>query len=207
MGRPVLPKSVSSNTLQGTFYLLTFHFMSETKLIPLVACVKPNHPSGQRNRAGFTFTTFPKVYEVTFPQEAMIRDDQFLRIIERGTAFEDAMIAYRKSGGTLGTKAKANVSQEANLTPPATIVVPPVTTDLVPNAADLTSNEGSGKDPADIPPADTTIVPPVAPEGKPIGRMNKEELIAGLEKKGLKSGTDFQPDASNKNLAALLSSL
>lgn len=42
------------------------------------------------------------------------------------------------------------------------------------------------------------------PEAKPISRMNKEELIAGLEAKGLKADVDFDPDANNKDLAELL---
>ena len=52
-------------------------------------------------------------------------------------------------------------------------------------------------------------VPPATPEvpETPISRMNKDQLVAALEAKGLVSGTDFQPDAKNKDLAALLSSL
>ena len=42
------------------------------------------------------------------------------------------------------------------------------------------------------------------PEAKPISRMNKEELIAWLVAKGLVADTDFDVDASNKDLAELL---
>lgn len=70
--------------------------MSETAKITIVVAVMPNHPSGHRNRAGFTFTTQPTVYEVTTEQETEIRADKFLRIIERGTALDDAMSAYKK---------------------------------------------------------------------------------------------------------------
>ncbi len=43
-----------------------------------------------------------------------------------------------------------------------------------------------------------------APEAKPISRMNKDELVAGLVAKGLKPDVDFDPDANNKDLAELL---
>lgn len=192
------PISVSNYTA-STFYLLTFIFMSETKLNLLVVAVRPNHPSGKRNRAGITFTTEATVYEVTKDQEATIREDQFLRIIERGTALDDAMTAYMKNGGTLGSKQAPKAQKTEDLPPP------PPPAELPPVVPPVEGESGT-KDPADIPPVETTIVPPVETEGKPISRMSKVELIAGLEAKGMKSGTDFQPEATNKDLAALLSS-
>ena len=69
---------------------------AENEIKTLVVCVKPNHPSGKRNRAGFTFTTQPLVVEVTEEQEKIIKEDSFLRIIERGTAYDDAMRDYKK---------------------------------------------------------------------------------------------------------------
>lgn len=69
--------------------------MSEKKSL-IVAAVMPNHPSGTRRRAGFVFTVEPIVYEVTEEQRKEILADQFLRIITKGTALDDAMQAYKK---------------------------------------------------------------------------------------------------------------
>lgn len=134
----------------------------------LVVCVMPNHPSGTRNRAGFTFTTTPVVFEVTAEQEKAIREDKFLRIIERGTALDDAMSAYKKKL-TDSSIPEENSSNEWSEAP---------------------KNEEWSEEKA-----------------KPIARMNKEELIAGLEAKWLKAGEGFNPEANNKDLAALLASL
>lgn len=69
--------------------------MSEKKSL-IVAAVMPNHPSGTRRRAGFVFTVEPVVYEVTEEQRKEILADQFLRIVTKGTALDDAMQAYKK---------------------------------------------------------------------------------------------------------------
>lgn len=81
-----------------------------------------------------------------------------------------------------------------------------------PQGPDSTSDAQIPSDAEKIEPAPTEAdVPPATPEAEvpetPISRMNKEQLVAALEAKGLVSGTDFQPDAKNKDLAALLSSL
>ena len=67
---------------------------SETKLI--VVCTQQNHPTGKRNRAGLTFTEAPQAFEVTAEQEALIRADECLRVIEKGTARQDAVDTYEK---------------------------------------------------------------------------------------------------------------
>lgn len=174
--------------------------MSETIGL-LVVSVRPNHPSGKRNRAGFTFTTEPTAYEVTEEQEKQIREDQFLRIIERGTALDDAMSAYYRNGGKIGAKKTANAPKTSDPAPSADQNTPPAS-----NTPDAEGNK-EGKKTEDIPPAAGDNLTPAEKTAKPIARMSKEELIAGLEAKGLKAGTDFQPEATNKNLAALLSSL
>lgn len=173
----------------------------------LVVCVKPNHPAGRRNRAWFTFTDIPTVVEVTAEQEKIIREDQFLRIIEKGTAYEDAMSAYNK---------KSNPKPQENASEWSEDQKPDETSSDTSNAnPDAIGDENSAdpkdpetKDPADIPPSDEWSKDPEDQKpAKPISRMNKEELIAGLEAKWLKAGEGFDPNASNKDLAALLSSL
>ena len=76
-------------------------------------------------------------------------------------------------------------------------------------SADEDKESGPSSEPAssDASPSAPAPAPAPAPEGKPVSRMNKGELIAELEKKGLVAGKDFEPEAGNKKLAALLSSL
>lgn len=85
--------------------------MSENTKKTMVVAVMPNHPSGQRNRAGFTFTSVPAVFEVTEDQEKMIREDKFLRIIERGTAFDDAMSNYKKKSNESSDESDAGSTE------------------------------------------------------------------------------------------------
>lgn len=193
--------------------------MSEnTEIKTLVVAVMPNHPSGQRNRAGFTFTTQPTVYEVTAEQEKMIREDKFLRIIERGTALDDAMSAYKKksnwssdesnAGSTEPSEPLKNEDSDAGNKNPTEDKGSDETTSPDANSEGNPEDpkDPEVKDPADIPPADENKQPEAA-SAKPISRMSKDELIAGLEAKGLKAGEGFNPEATNKDLAALLSSL
>lgn len=155
----------------------------------------PNHPSGTRRRAGFVFTVEPVVYEVTEEQRKEILADQYLRIITKGVALSDAMEAYKKKSEGSSEESEVPAENGSN-SPESDPSVDPEVTGVQQNP-ELPSNP-------DVPPADPST--PVV-EAKPISRMNKAELIAELEKKGLVSGKDFEPEAGNKKLAALLSSL
>lgn len=57
----------------------------------IVVRLVANHPTGTRNRAGFTFTENPSVVEVNESQLEAIQNDQYLRIITKGTAFLQGM--------------------------------------------------------------------------------------------------------------------
>lgn len=180
----------------------------------LVVCVRPNHPAGQRNRAWFTFTEVPTVFKVTAEQEKSIREDQFLRIIERGTAYDDAMSNYKKKFDASSETSPEPLKNESEWSENKN----PTETSSDTSNANPDENNGENpadpkdpetKDPADIPPSDEWSKDPEdqKPAAKPVSRMNKEELVAGLEVKWLKAGEGFDPNASNKDLAALLSSL
>lgn len=151
----------------------------------------PNHPSGTRRRAGFVFTVEPVVYEVTEEQRKEILADQYLRIITKGVALSDAMEAYKKKSEGSSEESEVPAENGSNSPEVTGASQDPATTEELPSNPD-------------VPPADPST--PVV-EAKPISRMNKAELIAELEKKGLVSGKDFEPEAGNKKLATLLSSL
>jgi len=169
--------------------------MTEKKSL-IVAAVMPNHPSGTRRRAGFVFTTEALVYEVTEEQRKEILADQFLRIVTKGTALDDAMQAYKKKCEGSSDSSDIESAPSAESSDNASNLAPVASTDP-------STDEDKGSDPSTAP-ASTESEPETE---KPISRMNKAELIAELEKKGLVAGTDFEPEAWNKKLAALLSSL
>ena len=81
--------------------------MSEkTEIKTLVVAVMPNHPSGQRNRAGFTFTTQPTVYEVKAEQEKLKAERDLQRIeveakqkVASAKAEADALVARAQAAG------------------------------------------------------------------------------------------------------------
>lgn len=50
------------------------------KTTKIVAFVAANHPSGQRARAGFLFTTEPREFEVTAKELEAIKADGFIKI-------------------------------------------------------------------------------------------------------------------------------
>lgn len=50
------------------------------KTTKIVAFVAANHPSGQRARAGFLFTTEPREFEVTAKELEAIKADAFIKI-------------------------------------------------------------------------------------------------------------------------------
>lgn len=166
--------------------------MSEQKTL-IVAAVMPNHPSGTRRRAGFVFTVEPVVYEVTEEQRKEITADPYIRIITKGVALSDAMQAYKKKSETSSEEPKEPSESGSNN--------PPVDSEVT----------GIAQNPEitpDVPPSEPSSEPETPSEiEKPISRMNKAELIVELEKKGLVAGKDFEPEAGNKKLAALLQSL
>lgn len=173
--------------------------MSEKKSL-IVAAVMPNHPSGTRRRAGFVFTVEPLVYEVTEEQKKEILADQYLRIITKGVALSDAMEAYKKKseGSSELSDIESAPSSDGSNNPE----------NLAPAAwNDPSADEDKESGPSSEPASSYASPDEPAVEAKPISRMNKAELIAELEKKGLVSGKDFEPEAGNKKLAALLSSL
>lgn len=173
--------------------------MSEKKTL-IVAAVMPNHPSGTRRRAGFVFGVDPVVYEVTEEQRKEILADQFLRIITKGTALDDAMQAYKKKSEGSSELSDIESAPSADASNSPENLAPAAWNDP---SADEDKESGFSSEPA---PSDASPAEPAA-EAKPVSRMNKDELIAELEKKGLVAGKDFEPAASNKKLAALLSSL
>lgn len=65
--------------------------MAAPKLQTIVVRLKMNHPGGKRNRAGFAFSEIPSKVEVTEEQFKLIENDPYLRIITKGTAFEQGL--------------------------------------------------------------------------------------------------------------------
>lgn len=215
---------------------------SELKMI--VVCTQQNHPTGRRNRAGLSFTAAPAAYEVTAEQEAAIKADPFLRIVEKGTARQDAIDNFQKKTESSEPSAPSDTSAAPASTPSSleptaeksegvvnNVLNPelPATTEPETNGSDAgatltpsTPENTNTSDPAStvtdpvidptLDPANTSdpatgnVTDPAVVE-KPISRMNKDELVVALEKKGLVAGKDFEPAAANKKLAALLETL
>lgn len=68
------------------------------KLKTIVVRLKPNHPGGKRNRAGFSFSSKPTAVQVTPEQEEMIVADKHLLLITKGEAVKQAMKELQAKG-------------------------------------------------------------------------------------------------------------
>lgn len=160
------------------------------KLQKIVVRVMPNHPSGTRNRAGFKFGVDPSTVEVTAEQLEQIKADPFLKILEKGGAYEQGL---KRPGKKAGTPEQQAASSEADTG----------------TGDDSDTGEGSGDtgngDQGDADNGSGTG--DAQSDEKPISKMNKAELVEALTKKGLEAGKDFDPEAKNDDLKELLSSL
>lgn len=188
--------------------------MSNTEKI--VVRVKPSHPTGSRNRAWFKFWFEPAFVEVTPEQKKMIEEDAYLIILEKWTAFEQGLeneAANLDDGADAQSDDQTSDDSEsdeddgqADETQTAENVAwndGAETSDGDDDGADAQSEGTEGNQTAEGSEQQSNQ----EEAAKPISRMNKAELIAGLEAKGKVAGTDFDPAASNGNLAVLLSSL
>ena len=158
------------------------------KLQKIVVRVMPNHPSGNRNRAGFKFGVDPSTVEVTAEQLEQIKSDPFLKILEKGGAYEQGL---KRPGKKAGSPEQQAASSEANT-----------------GDGDDTGNTGDGNgDQGDGTGDNGSGTGDAQSDEKPISKMNKAELVEALTKKGLEAGKDFDPEAKNDDLKELLSSL
>lgn len=79
----------------------------------IVVRLLPNHPTGKRNRAGFTFTETPVSIEVTEEQLVAIQNDTCLKIITAGTAYEQGL---NNPVGWKGNEVLSDSDEEDSLT-------------------------------------------------------------------------------------------
>lgn len=188
--------------------------MSNTEKI--VVRVKPSHPTGSRNRAWFKFWFEPAFVEVTPEQKKMIEADAYLIILEKWTAFEQGLEneAANLDDG-VDTQSDDQASDDSESDEDDEQADETQTTENVAwnDGAETSDGDDEGADEQSEGAEGTQTAEGSEQQSnqeeaaKPISRMNKAELIAGLEAKGKVAGTDFDPAASNGNLAALLSSL
>lgn len=171
------------------------------KTTKIVVRVMPNHPNGVRNRAGFKFGVDPSTVEVTAEQLEQIKADPFLKILEKGSAFEQGL---KRPGKKAGTPEQQNASSDADAgNGEGSDSNPANTVDgndagAENDGADTGNGDDAGNDTGNGANGETE---------KPISKMNKTELVEALTKKGLEAGKDFDPEAKNDDLKELLSSL
>ena len=83
--------------------------MSE-KLI--VVRLKPNHPSWSRRRAGFCFNEIAQAIEVSKSKEDIIKNDNCLLVITKGTAYKEAVKIYKGSKKDIIQDDKKDIIQD-----------------------------------------------------------------------------------------------
>lgn len=174
----------------------------------LVSC-PPNHPSGQRGRAGFVFTKVPTLVDVTPEQKKAIEKDPYLTIHRKTSR------AWFTAHGLEYTD--ANIKQFEGKDPPRKGAQVETAHDA-PGSTEVKPDEGDSTQTTNTPPAPTgdQVVAPVAPlaDGEiPKGPeftnfAAKQDVIDALVKfKGQKPNEGFNPDASRDSLLALYRSL
>lgn len=147
--------------------------------VEIVARTKsPGHPTGGINRAGLRITTEAQTFHVTPEQLAAIQADQSI-VIETNPKRIKQLKEYHNAGA--GKKLNG-VDDTAGDT-----------------------NEGEEGEDGDEKDGDGETSQSGQTDVELIKNMNKAELIAALEKKGLKRGKDFEETATNKDLKELLS--
>lgn len=62
----------------------------------IVVRITPGHPTGIRRRAWFKFTTNPVSIEVDKNQLKEIKQDKYLKILTKWTAFEQWVVNFKK---------------------------------------------------------------------------------------------------------------
>lgn len=176
------------------------------KLTRLVVSCPPNHPSGQRGRAGFIFNKIPQIVDATDEQRKVIEGDPYLTVHKRtsrawytahGLAFTQENIEkYAKEDPNVQEIKKSKVSGEKG---------------TVKGKKEDVNGEGSQEETnAQQSATGAASEAPAKPSTAPIFNTfaKKEEIIEALiEFKGLKSGEGFNPEASRDALLELYKGL
>lgn len=150
--------------------------------VEIVARTKsPGHPTGGINRAGLRITTEAQTFHVTPGQLAAIEADESI-VIETNPKRIKQLKEDHNAGAGKTINGKEKIDGDVN-----TVVDEEEGDDQNENDGDGETSQ-SGQTDVEL-----------------IKNMNKAELIAALEKKGLKKGKDFEETATNKDLKELLS--
>lgn len=152
----------------------------------IVVSVAPNHPSGQRNRAGFRFSPTPSVAEVTEEQRQTIKEDKYLNVHRR------LSMAWFKAFGIDRTEANEKAYAKADpenwaATANVALKVEESTAVAVPQQ-EGGGAPGSGAD---------SVVPEVGMTS------SKDAVVAALVALELKPDVDFDPAAGRNALLAV----
>lgn len=160
--------------------------------IRLVVSCPPNHPSGQRSRAGFTFHKIPQAIDVTPEQAELIEKDPYLTVHKRHSR------AWMSAHKQEFTAANVKRFEKAN---------PPLPGSKAPETAPDASDDADKGDAANKGPAqqeggkDASKDGTVTASPKLSVTSSKAEVIDALIRfKGMKAGEHFNPESSRDAL-------
>lgn len=161
----------------------------------IVGRISSKHPGGRFRRSGLTFTATPTAYDVsglTEERRQAILDDPTIIKVEKGEMYRQAIAAAKgEVTPDQEEEGEGDSTNDPKMSDPSN---PPAGGD-----GDKKDDEGEDEDEeGDESTTDQTSTIPH------ISKINKAEIIAELEKKGMKAGEDFSEEATKADLYALL---
>lgn len=168
----------------------------------VVASVNRDHPSGQRNRAGFRFFIKPVAVLATPDEVAQIAADKYLKIHRRlhRAWFEALGMEYTEQNIKRFADqdpAPSALSKLAGFVDGLSLIKQ---TDIFDPGASGEQIDASGDDGKNAPPQTTPVT-------KLAITVSRDEAVAKLKEKGMIEGKDFDPNASRDALVTLYNSL
>lgn len=180
--------------------------MSTVKEI-IVVSVPRQHPSGQRNRAGFQFFEKPKAVLVTAEQKEQIESDQYLKIHRRlhRSWFEALGLQYNEENikKYADKEPETQLSKLEGYSDDMSVQTPSKLSDSDEGAKTSGNASNEAHDDANKDAGSNES----SASGKLGIAVSKNLVIAKLKEKGQIEGKDFAADASRDDLVALYNSL
>lgn len=174
------------------------------ELETIVVSVPANHPSGQRCRAGFKFTTVAKPVRVTEEQKEAIEADPYLTVHKRHSRVWLESQGKKFTQKNVDKYAKKEIPvedwQKAEIEGAEQVGHTSIPTKASQTSEDGGEGEGGSEGTGEGEGGSEDVKEPSV-------TSSHADVVKALEAKGLKAGTDFDTEATRNDLLALYKTL